>query len=118
MAEVTGLLMDRIAASIQWRGMVFLMHTGEREESLLGEAQWPKKTGKTYYACATTGLLFDKQTGACVQTQRVGLLLNTLASASPKDMRKFLADRKNYCEYGYNGKRRYRGSSADYEDDE
>lgn len=93
------------------------MHTGEQEESLLGEAVWPKKTGKIYYACATTGLLFDKQTGVCVQTQRVGLLLDTLADATPKDMKKFLVDRKNYCEYGYNGKRRYRGAAADYEDD-
>lgn len=117
MAEVNGLLMDRIVASIKWRGSIFLMHTGEKEESLLGEVVWPKKTGKTYYACATTGLLFDKVTGECVQTQRVGLLLDTLGAASPKDMKKYLADRKSYCEYGYNGKRRYR-NSPDFEGDE
>ncbi len=101
MSEVTGLRMEKIVASIRWRGMVELHHTGEKEESLLGEVQWPKKKGPVYYACATTGLLFDKQSGKCVQTQRVDLLIDTLAPAKPGDMRAFTAAKKTEG-YGYN----------------
>lgn len=101
MADVTGLRMEKIVASIRWRGKVALHHTGEQEESLIGEARWPKITGPVFYACATTGLLFDKESGKCVQSDRVDLLIDTLAPAKPGDMRAFLAAKKTEG-YGYN----------------
>lgn len=114
MAEVTGLNMAKIVASIKWRGQVALHQTGEQSESLLGEIVWPKKSGNTYYACATTGLLFDKTTGVCLQTQRVALLVATLTEAKPKDLQAFMAQKKDYG-YGYNGRRH---QPPDYDDEE
>ncbi len=104
MAEVTGLNMAKIVNSIKWRGSVLLLATGEESDSLLGEVVWPKKSGREFYACATTGLLFDKQSGVCVQTGRIVLQIKTLTEAKPKDMGAFLAKKKDYG-YGYNGRR-------------
>lgn len=49
--EVDGLKMEPIKASIKWRGMVRMRLAGN-DESLLGEAVWPKGSGRVYYACA------------------------------------------------------------------
>lgn len=76
--EVNGIVMSRIQSSIQWAGQVRLHQANEDLESLLSEYEWPKKSGNVYYACASTGLLFDKQTGACRQSSTVQLLLDTV----------------------------------------
>jgi len=77
-AEINGLVMGRLQSSIQWAGQVRLHQTGEELESLLAECEWPNKSGKFYFACASTGLLFDKQSGACKQASTVQLLIDTV----------------------------------------
>lgn len=90
--EVNGLKFDKIIASIKWRGTVRMRLAGN-DDSLLGECVWPVKDGKTYYACAVTGLLFDKESGRCLQSSNVDLDLASLVPARPGDMKKYLADR-------------------------
>lgn len=92
--EVEGLKFAKIEKSIRWRGKVRLHMLGEDDESLIGEHEWPPKSDKVYFACATTGLLFDQATGRCLQSQNVELLLDTLVPASPKDLAKHVADRR------------------------
>lgn len=92
--EVEKLNFEAIKKSIHWRGMLRLHQLGEDDESLIGLAEWPKESGTTYYACATTGLLFDKETGRCLQSQTVTLLLDTMAPASPKDFSAYMASKK------------------------
>ena len=101
--EVENLNFEAIKKTIHWRGNVRLHQTGEDDESLIGLAEWPKKSGVLYYACATTGLLFDKQTGRCLQSQTVLLLLDTMAPASPKDFSAYMAGKKRN-DYGRNSK--------------
>lgn len=79
MAKETAPNMVKIQGSIQWAGMVRLHQTKEDNESKLAEYEWPVKSGRVYYACASTGLLFDKQSGRCVQSSNVELLLDTVA---------------------------------------
>ena len=76
--EVNGLKMEPLQKSIQWMATVRLHQLNEDSESLLAETQWPPKTGPVYFACASTGLLFDKQSGRCLQSSRVTLLLDTV----------------------------------------
>ena len=70
--------MTSLQASIQWRGMVRLHQLNEDSESYLAEVEWPKKSGRIYYGCASSGLLFDKQSGACRQSSNVTLDLDSL----------------------------------------
>lgn len=72
-------MMNRIQASIKWAGQVRLHQIKEDHESLLAEYEWPPNSGKVYFACASTGLLFDKQSGACRQSSSVSLLIDTVA---------------------------------------
>ena len=76
--EVSGVKMDRIQASFQWAGDIRLHLLNEDKECLIGLYVWPPVSGKEYYASASTGLLFDKQTGRCVQSTQVSLLIDTL----------------------------------------
>jgi len=76
--QVENLKMTSLQASIQWRGMVRLHQLNEDSESYLAEIEWPKKSGRIHYACASTGLLFDKQSGRCQQSSNVTLLLETV----------------------------------------
>lgn len=78
--EVEGLNFTRIQSTIQWRGMCKLHQLGEEAECLLAETAWPPKTDKMYYVDASTGLLFDKQSGACKQGSSVTL---DIASVRP-----------------------------------
>lgn len=100
MPTVENLNFDKIRASIAWRGLVHLAQTGEDDESLLGLVEWPKKHGQEYLVCSTSGLLFDKQTGRCVQSPRVWLRLESLIPASPREHVKFATSRKKR-DYGY-----------------
>lgn len=93
--EVDGLYMTRLQESIILRGMVRLHMTGEEDESMLADCEWPKKSGRIYLACAATGLLFDKQTGECRQSGRLSLRIDTLAAASPKEFNPFMAQRRS-----------------------
>lgn len=93
-SEIENLNMDRIKSSIQWHGQVRLLINGERDDCLVGEYEWPKKSGKVYFACATSGLLFDKQSGRCLQSPNVVLLLDTMMPAAPSAMRSYLASRR------------------------
>lgn len=88
--EVDGLNLRRLRCSIQWTAKVRLAMTGELLDAYLADCQWPKKTGETYYGCASTGLLFDKETGACRQSSYVSLLLDTLVPAKVSE-NEFLA---------------------------
>ena len=76
--EVNGLKMDTLQKSVQWMATVRLHQLNEDSESLLAETQWPPKTGPVCFACASTGLLFDKQSGRCLQSSQVSLLLDTV----------------------------------------
>ena len=76
--EVNGVKMEPLQKSIRWVAMVRLHQLNEDSESLLAETQWPPKTGPVYFACASTGLLFDKQSGRCLQSSQVTLLLDTM----------------------------------------
>ena len=78
--EVEGLIFTCIQSTIQWRGMCKLHQLGEEAECLLAETAWPPKTDKLCYVDASTGLLFDKQTGACKQGSSVTL---DIASVRP-----------------------------------
>lgn len=97
--SVEDLDMKAVKRSIKWRGLVHLDQLREDDESLLGEARWPKANGEIYYACATSGLLFDKGTGHCLQSSNCTLLLGTIKPASPKDFDRFIAGRKRH-DYG------------------
>lgn len=70
--------MSAIKSSIQWRGQVMLYQLNEKKEVLLSEVEYPKNSGKKYYGCASTGLIFDKQSGACRQSSHVLLLIDTI----------------------------------------
>lgn len=76
--EVVGLNMRRLQASIRWSGKVKLFLTGEVLDVYLAECTYPKRNGTTYYACASTGLLFDKETGRCRQSSSVLLLIDSV----------------------------------------
>ena len=77
--EIDGINMVALQSSIHWRGDLRLLQLNENSESMLAEIEWPKKSGKLYWACASTGLLFDKQSGRCLQSSQVLLLPDTLA---------------------------------------
>ena len=79
--EVDGLNMNGIQGTIRWTGLVHLDQTNEDLECLLSETVWPRKTGASYFACASTGLLFDKQTGECRQSRKMRLRLDTVAES-------------------------------------
>lgn len=78
--QVENLKMTSLQASIQWRGMVRLHQLNEDSESYLAEVEWPKKSGRIYYGCASSGLLFDKQSGACRQSSNVTLDMGSVES--------------------------------------
>lgn len=93
--EIDSLNMESIRRKIRWRGIVRLHQTQEDDESLLGEYEWERKSGVVYLACATTGLLFNKSTGSCLQSSSVSLLLDTLVEAKPSDYTSFMKARKS-----------------------
>jgi len=76
--EVNDLKMTRIEGSIQWTGKVRLHLLNEDSDSMLAEVEWPAKSGRMFYGCASTGLLFDKQSGRCQQSSNVTLLLDSV----------------------------------------
>ncbi len=75
---VKGLNVARLQSEIQWRGIVRLHQLNEDSEGYLAETEWPVKSGRVWYACASSGLIFDKQTGACQQSSNVTLALDSL----------------------------------------
>ena len=76
--EVKGLKMEPLQASVRWVANLRLHQTGEDCESLMSETKWPPKIGPEYFACASTGLLFNKQSGRCLQSSSVSLLIDTM----------------------------------------
>lgn len=75
---VDGLNMTKLETSIQWIGKVRLHLLNEDSDSMLSDTEWPIQSGRMFYGCASTGLLFDKQSGRCLQSSNVSLLLDTL----------------------------------------
>ncbi len=90
---------EEVKRAITVRGLVRLHQTGEDDESLIAVLRWPRKTGNEFYVCATSLLMFDKNTGACVQSTNMTLDLASLRPASPKDFREYVAGRKK-VDYG------------------
>jgi hypothetical protein len=78
MSEIS-MNMIKAQSSIQWAGKVRLHQLREDDESKLAEHEHPPGSGKMYYACVSTGLLFDKQSGRCIQSSNLELLLDTVA---------------------------------------
>lgn len=99
--EVDGLNMKALQSSIRWFGQVKLFQTGEVLDAYLAECTYPKRTGKVYYACASTGLLFDKQTGVCRQSSNVLLQIDSVAPAecSHKEFINWQKSKWDYKEY-------------------
>lgn len=93
--EVDGLNMVNIQSHIQWKGIVYLEMLKEDDETMLSEVEWPKKSGRLFYGCASTGLLFDKQTGRCLQSSRVNLKLETVkpTKCTPSQFSKWVSGR-------------------------
>ena len=71
----------RLQSKIQWIGAVRLHQLKEDDESYLSEVEHPKGSGTMVYVCASTGLLFDKQSGRCFQSSSIDLLLDSVAEA-------------------------------------
>ena len=78
---VTGLPFTLLQSDIRWISEVRLHQLRQDDECLLSEVEWPKRSGVFWYVCVSSGLLFDKQTGACRQSTNVVLLLDTVAPA-------------------------------------
>ena len=79
--DVNGLPFTLLQSDIRWTGQVRLHQLRQDDECLLSEVEWPKRSGICWYVCVSSGLLFDKQTGACRQSTNVVLLLDTVAPA-------------------------------------
>lgn len=86
---------EEVKRAISLRGNIRLHQLGEDDESLIAVLRWPRKTGLEFYVCATSLLMFDKNTGSCVQSTNLTLDLNSLRPASPKDFREYVAGRKS-----------------------
>lgn len=97
-AIMTNAQFEKLRHNIKWRGKVTLYQLNEDDESLLTEFI---HKGQPYYACATTGLLFDKDTGQCLTSSNVELRIETLRLASPREYPAFVK-RKKMADYGYN----------------
>lgn len=91
---VENLNMEKIKKTIKWSAKVRLHQLNEDDDSLIGETEWPKGSGDVYYVCATSGLLFKKQSGECLQSPHVQLKLETMEPSSPKAFAKFMSGRK------------------------
>ena len=90
---------EALKRGIRWRGLVRLHQLGEDDESLLAEIEYPPGSGRQVYICATSALMFNKETGRCAQSSAVELLLDSLSPASPRDMAAYTASRKR-LDYG------------------
>lgn len=83
--SVTGiedLPITRLQGNIQWSCRVWMKMLGQADESMLSEIEWPKKSGLYYFVCVTSGLLFDKGDGHCLQSSSVRMMLETVEPAS------------------------------------
>lgn len=67
-----------LQGAIEWIGSVRIDLLNETKECMLAEIEWPKKSGNKCFGCATTGLIFDKQSGRCHQSSNVTLLVNSV----------------------------------------
>ena len=91
----TALSMVRLQSSIKWQGLVRLHQLNEDDETYLGEIEHPKGSGLMVYACASTGLMFDKQSGRCLKSSNLDLLLDSVAETkcSAKQFEKWVKAR-------------------------
>lgn len=89
------LSMARLQSRIKWRGIVRMHQLSEDDEAFLSELEHPKGSGAMFYACASTGLLFHKDTGACVQSSKLDLLLESIVETkcSPAQFEKWRKER-------------------------
>lgn len=86
--EVNGLPFGKLQEAIKYRGNVMLHITGELDDCLLTDYEWPENSGVVWYCCVASGLLFDRQTGRCKQAETVSLAMESLVP--------FVADRTFY----------------------
>lgn len=63
---------------IKWKCLMNLHITGEAKETYLSETDWPLCSGNMHYVCASTGLIFNKETGREVRYSTVSLDLQTV----------------------------------------
>ena len=91
----TALKMVRLQSSIKWHGLVRLHQLKEDDETYLSEIDHPSIGGTMVYVCASTGLMFDKQSGRCLQSSHMDLLLESVAETkcSAKQFVKWVNDR-------------------------
>lgn len=94
---------EEVKRAITLRGFVRLHQTGEDDESLLAKMRWPRKTGREFYICATSLMMFEIDSGACVQSSLVTLDVSTLTPASPRDFKSYINGRKTR-DYGRNSR--------------
>lgn len=74
----TSLNMVRLQSSIKWQGLVRLRQLKEDDDTYLSEIEHPAGSGTMVYACVSTGLMFDKQSGRCLQSSHMDLLLESV----------------------------------------
>lgn len=99
MRKVKEVKMEALKRAIRWRGLVRLHQLREDDESLLAEIEHPPGSGGKVYVCATSALMFCQNTGRCVQSTNVELLLDSLLPASPRDFTAYMAAKKR-LDYG------------------
>jgi len=78
MASHAAMNLLRLQSAIRFQGLVRLHQTREDDESYLCEVEHPKGSGTMVYVCVSTGLLFDKQSGRCLQSSNMDLLLDSV----------------------------------------
>ena len=74
----TGHDLGSYQARIKWKSLMNLHITGEAKETYLSETDWPLCSGNMHYVCASTGLIFNKETGREVRYSTVSLDLKTV----------------------------------------
>jgi len=100
---IEGLHITRMQENISFRGEIFMAQLNEQDESMLTVIEWPPKSGEEFYACVSSALLFDKQTGRCLQSSRVYLKLDTVepAKMSVRQFHSWMKGRHAGHRYGY-----------------
>lgn len=79
--------------NLKWFGKMNLHLLNEQADSWLAEIDWPLCSGKKHYVCASTGLVFNKETGREVRYSSVSLDLSTIEEkqCTEKEFRKWKA---------------------------
>lgn len=113
--EVNGIPLRVLQRNVRWKGQVRLHQLREDDEALITEYEWPKKSGRIWYVCVSTGLLFDKQTGRCRQSTVVDLDLSSLQEVPEQQRGMFAAWRRERQEKeAFGGMKQIRQEEFEY----